>query len=169
MAHSHPYSWKVFLPFSVPEKWREPAVVVQVVAAVAVVISLLITSYQIRQSTNATNAQNIYAAEKDYSTLFAGAGKSEAFQSCFGVSANPPRTCISRDARQTFYEILQHYRLLGIMANKNAIPTDYYHFRIEGFCPYAKSPAAKAELDELLKRGNLDKGLSADLAKICKT
>lgn len=133
----------------------------------------MLTSYQITLSTNATNAQNIYNAEKDFLEIFTAAGNSREFQECFGDrSLSNARLassgCFDKDARKQFFDILRNYRILKIMVDKSAMPFEYYAFRLTGFCPYAQNENAKDEMEQLAERNQLDAGLSADIRRICK-
>jgi hypothetical protein len=166
MAETHPVPKIRFRLPAISDEWKEPSIIVQAAAALLVFFGLLVTAHRIHQSTQATNAQNIYSAEKDIKDVFSAAQKSDDFRYCFVDGT--PRTCAREEPRKLFIEMLQHYRLLHIMSEKGAIPSDYVAFRIESFCPYARTPPGRFEIDALASKKRLDPGLLARLTSICK-
>jgi hypothetical protein len=145
------------------------------VGSVGVIISLGVASCQIQLARQTLQASTIYNIEKDFSDIFAKRLDAK-FVECYrplsdqnksGSGLNLPSICADPTARETFFDVLNLYRMLLDMAKLRAVPDEYVNVRIQAFCSYLMSPSGRATIEEFKRKGLVREDLSAKITSQC--
>jgi hypothetical protein len=141
-----------------------------VLGSVAVIIGLGATSCQIDLARKTLQASTIYNIEKDFSEIFAKRLDAK-FVECYRPSSGSlslPSICAESTARDTFFDILNLYRMLSDMAKLGAVPDEYVNVRIQAFCSFLMSPAGRANIEEFKRKGLVREDLSSRITTQCE-
>jgi hypothetical protein len=113
-----------------PTDWVRVTAIATALGSAGVIISLGVTSCQIQLARQTLQASTVYNIEKDFSEIFAKRLDAK-FVECYrplsdqnksGSGLNLPSICPDPTARDTFFDILNLYRMLLDMAKLGGSP-----------------------------------------------
>jgi hypothetical protein len=142
-----------------------------ILGSVGVIIGLGVTSCQIQLARQTLQASTVYNIEKDFSEIFSKRIDAK-FLECYrppGSGLSLPSICAEPTARDTFFDILNLYRMLLDMVKLGAVPEEYVDVRIQAFCSFLTSPAGAANLEEFKRKGLLRDDLYSTITTQCQS